>query len=85
MAAAKEVYPPPDFSKPFDFGRHAELVAWAPTVDGVVLPESPFRDHAPAISANVPMIVGTTRTEFGIGCAAAKHPDRGELSVLTES
>jgi para-nitrobenzyl esterase len=67
MAAAKAVYPPLDFSKPLDFGRHAELAAWAPTVDGAVLPESPFRDKAPAISAHIPMIVGTTRTEFGIG------------------
>jgi para-nitrobenzyl esterase len=67
VAAAKAVYPPIDFSKPLDFGRHAELTAWAPTVDGVILTESPFRDKAPAISAKVPLIVGTTRTEFGIG------------------
>jgi para-nitrobenzyl esterase len=67
MAAAKSVFPPPDFSKPFDFARHAELMPWAPTVDGAILPESPFRDKAPAISANVPLLVGTTRTEFGIG------------------
>jgi para-nitrobenzyl esterase len=67
MKAAKAVPSARDFSKPFEFGRHAELVAWAPTVDGAVLPESPFRDHAPAVSAKVPLIVGTTRTEFGIG------------------
>lgn len=67
MAAAKALYPPLDSSKPFDFGRHAELTAWAPTVDGVILTESPFRDKAPAISAQVPLLVGTTRTEFGIG------------------
>ena len=42
-------------------------MAWAPTVDGVTLPESPFRDKAPAISAKIPLMVGTTRTEFGIG------------------
>ncbi len=40
---------------------------WAPTVDGVILPESPFRDAAPAISAKVPLLVGSTRTEFGVG------------------
>jgi para-nitrobenzyl esterase len=67
MAAAKAVYPPRNPGRPFDFGRHAELLAWAPTVDGAVLPESPFRDKAPAVSAHIPMIVGTTRTEFGIG------------------
>jgi para-nitrobenzyl esterase len=67
MAAAKAAFPPRVSSRPLDFGRHAELFAWAPTVDGVILPESPFRDKAPAISANIPLIVGTTRTEFGIG------------------
>jgi len=67
IAAAKEVYPSPDTSKPFDFGRHAELVPWAPTVDGAFLPESPFREGAPAISAKIPLLVGSTRTEFGVG------------------
>jgi para-nitrobenzyl esterase len=82
MAAAKAVYPPRDPSRPFDFGHHAELAAWAPTVDGVILPESPFRDRGPAISANVPMIVGTTRTEFGIGWLWPEFEDYsfGELS-----
>lgn len=47
IAAAKTVYPPMDFLRPIDFGRHAELMAWAPTVDGVILTESPFRDKAP--------------------------------------
>jgi len=61
------VFPPPDYSRPFDFGRHAELQAWAPTVDGTILPQSPFRDHAPACSATVPLLVGSTLTEFGIG------------------
>jgi len=75
VAAAKSVYPPPDFSKPFDFGRHAELIAWAPTVDGAILPESPFRDKAPAVSARIPLMVGTTRTEFGIGWLWEKFED----------
>jgi para-nitrobenzyl esterase len=64
-AAAKAVYPPPNPTRPIDFGRHAELFAWAPTVDGSILPESPFRDSAPAVSAKVPLLIGTTRTEFG--------------------
>jgi para-nitrobenzyl esterase len=67
IAAAKAVYPSPDSSKPFDFERHAELMPWAPTVDGVILPESPFRDGEPAISAKTPLLVGSTRTEFGVG------------------
>jgi para-nitrobenzyl esterase len=67
VTAAKAVFPPPDFSKPFDFERHAELLAWAPTVDGAILPESPFCSGAPAVSARVPLLVGSTRTESGIG------------------
>lgn len=67
QAAAKAVFPPQDGARPFDFGRHAELQAWAPTVDGRILTESPFRDRAPAVSAKVPLLVGTTQTEFGIG------------------
>jgi len=65
--AATAVFRPPASARPFDFGRHAELQAWAPTVDGAILTESPFRDRAPAVSANVPLLVGTTQTEFGIG------------------
>lgn len=67
LAAAKAVYPPADYAKPLEFGRHAELFPWAPTVDGVILPESPFVRGAPAVSAKVPLLVGSTRTEFGIG------------------
>ncbi len=82
IAAAKAVYPPADFSKPFDFGRHAELMPWAPTVDGVILPASPFGDGAPAISAKVPLLVGSTRTEFGIGWGWPEFEDftLGELT-----
>jgi para-nitrobenzyl esterase len=36
-------------------------------VDGVILPESPFVERAPAISAKIPLLVGSTRTEFGVG------------------
>lgn len=65
--AAKKVYPAGDYSKPLDFGRHAEFNAWAPTVDGDILPEHPFWTSAPAGSADVPLIVGSTLTEFGVG------------------
>jgi len=67
ITAANAVFPPPDYSKPFDFERHAELKPWAPTVDGAFLPESPFVNQAPAVSAKVPLLVGSTRTEFGVG------------------
>jgi len=67
VTAANAVFPPPDNSKPFDFERHAELKPWAPTVDGAILPESPFCSGGPAVSAKVPLLVGSTRTESGIG------------------
>ncbi len=65
--AAKKVYPAPDYSRPLDFGRHCEFNAWGPTVDGSLLPEHPFWTAAPAASAGVPLIVGSTLTEFAIG------------------
>jgi carboxylesterase type B len=65
--AAKKVYPAPDYSSPLDFGRHCEFNPWGPTVDGAILPEHPFRTGAPAASAGVPLIVGSTLTEFGVG------------------
>ncbi|HWR51589.1 MAG TPA: carboxylesterase/lipase family protein [Bryobacteraceae bacterium] len=67
VTAAKAVFPAAGSPEPFDFERHAELVAWAPTVDGVILPESPFSNGAPALSAKVPLLVGSTRTEIGTG------------------
>ncbi len=35
----------------------------SPTVDGVTLPGGPFSPSAPAISANIPVLIGTTETE----------------------
>jgi para-nitrobenzyl esterase len=67
QAAAKKAYPSVDYSRPIDFGRHGETNAWAPTVDGSTLPEHPFWTAAPAASTGVPLIVGSTLTEFGIG------------------
>ena len=40
------------------------IFGWAPTVDSVVLPAQPFDPQAPAISADIPLIIGTTRHEF---------------------
>jgi para-nitrobenzyl esterase len=67
VAAANDLFPQPAYTRPFDFERHAELKPWAPTVDGSILPESPFANGAPAVSAKVPLLVGSTRTEMGVG------------------
>jgi para-nitrobenzyl esterase len=55
-------------------GPRLRLPGWGPTVDGDVLPEAPFATRAPAISRDVPMIVGTVRDEFG-----------GAISDITEA
>jgi para-nitrobenzyl esterase len=65
--AAKKVYPAGDYARPLDFGRHCEFNAWGPTVDRSILPDHPFWTSAPGLSADVPLIVGSTLTEFAIG------------------
>lgn len=47
-----------------DFRRMADALGWGPVRDGKVLPEHPFDPEAPAISADVPLLVGTTLNEF---------------------
>jgi para-nitrobenzyl esterase len=42
----------------------AERPTWRPVADGKVLPRGPFSPDAPAISANVPMMIGTTADEM---------------------
>lgn len=45
---------------------------WAPYVDGQVLPQNPFDQTAPDISANVPLLVGSVLNEF---VTARDHPE----------
>ena len=47
-----------------DFRRMAEQLGWGPVNDGTVLPQHPFDPVAPAISAKIPMLVGTNLNEF---------------------
>ncbi len=47
-----------------DFRHLADWLGWAPVMDGKLIPQHPFDPSAPAISAGVPMIVGTTLNEF---------------------
>jgi para-nitrobenzyl esterase len=42
-------------------------VGWGPVVDGRVLPQHTFDPAAPAIAADVPVLVGNTFVEFGGG------------------
>jgi para-nitrobenzyl esterase len=49
------------------YNRRADRAGWGPTVDGQILPQHPFDPAAPAISANIPMLIGTTLNEFTNG------------------
>ena len=39
------------------------LRGWSPVIDRSILPHQPFDPVAPAISANIPLIIGTNRDE----------------------
>ena len=56
----------------------ADLLGFAPVVDGNILPAHPFDPSAPALSADVPMIIGTTLNEF---VTAINHP---EYELMTD-
>lgn len=66
---------------PFDGFVDARLIPdhldFAPVADGSILPTLPFRPDAPAISADVPLIVGTTLNEFVHG---VNHPEFEAMS-----
>jgi len=47
-----------------NFRKLADRLGFAPVVDGNVLPAHPFEPQASALSADVPMIIGTTLNEF---------------------
>jgi para-nitrobenzyl esterase len=64
---------------PFDMGTAMRHIGWAPTVDGRIIPRHPFDPDAPAISAGVPMLIGTVRNEFTMGV------DNPEAGALTEA
>jgi para-nitrobenzyl esterase len=60
-----------------NFRRMADLLGFAPVVDGNILPAHPFDPQAPALSADVPMIIGTTLNEF---VTAINHPEYEEMT-----
>jgi para-nitrobenzyl esterase len=55
-----------------NFRRMAESLGFTPVVDGTILPAHPFDPQASPISADVPMVVGTTLNEFA---TAINHPE----------
>lgn len=45
----------------------APVFGFAPVVDGAAIPRHPFEPDAPAVSADVPMIIGTTLDDAAMG------------------
>ncbi len=66
-----------------NFRRLSASLGFGPVVDGKALPSHPFDPAAPAISADIPMIIGTTLNEF---VTAINHPEfeaMGEAELET--
>jgi para-nitrobenzyl esterase len=63
-----------------NFRRISESLGFAPVVDGKTLPTHPFDPQAPSISADIPMIIGTTLNEF---VTAINHPEYEAMSDET--
>ena len=57
-------------------GARRRAPGWSPVVDGVTIPEVPFLERAPAVSASVPLVVGSVRDESG---GALPEFDEAEL------
>ncbi|MGC1295178.1 MAG: carboxylesterase/lipase family protein [Alloacidobacterium sp.] len=61
-----------------NFRRMAEMLGFSPVVDGTILPAHPFDPQASAISADVPMIMGSTLNEF---VTAINHPEYESMTA----
>jgi para-nitrobenzyl esterase len=61
-----------------NFRRLADMLGFLPVVDGKILPAHPFDSQASPLSADVPMIIGSTLNEF---VTALNHP---EYESMTE-
>jgi para-nitrobenzyl esterase len=62
-----------------NFRRISALLGFGPVVDGKILPDHPFDPGAPTISADIPMIIGTTLNEF---VTALNHPEFEAMSEV---
>jgi para-nitrobenzyl esterase len=72
-AALLKTHPP----TPLVWSRVADILGWGPVTDGKLLPHHPFDPAAPAISAKVPMLIGTTMNEF---TTSLNHPEYESMS-----
>jgi para-nitrobenzyl esterase len=51
--------------RPPILGRGSPPVGWSPTIDGRAIPMPPLSAEAVKFSASIPMMIGSTRDEFG--------------------
>ena len=62
------------------------LRGWSPVVDGQVLPQHPFDPVAPALSAHVPLIIGTNKDEATLFLLADTDlPELDETGLLARA
>jgi para-nitrobenzyl esterase len=61
-----------------NFRRISSVLGFGPVVDGKSLPHHPFDPTAPSMSADIPMIIGTTLNEF---VTAINHPEYEAMSA----
>jgi para-nitrobenzyl esterase len=59
-------------------GAQGPMGGFSPCIDGAALPRDPFHPDAPAISANVPVMVGTNKDEATLFLRG--HPKFGEFT-----
>jgi para-nitrobenzyl esterase len=76
IAARQKAAPRPP--GPPDYNRSIRVLAWAPVIDGSILSSHPFDPQAPAVSADVPLLVGSVLNEF---LTATDRPDAFSMTV----
>jgi para-nitrobenzyl esterase len=69
----------PPFDMTANIRKMAASLSFGPVIDGQTLPSMLFSGKAPVISADVPMIIGTTLNEFATGM---NNPD---FKLMTEA
>jgi len=64
-------------------GAQTPPAGFAPVVDGSVIPRNPFDPTAPEVSADIPVIIGTTLDDAALGLTNFELDEAGLKSILT--
>jgi len=76
LAAARKMGPPPGAGR--GGAGLARRIGWGPTMDGGIVPSHPFDPTAPAVSGDVPLLVGTNLNEMTNG---VDNPEADSLTT----